>query len=75
MEAPAFTARAPPKQQPKKLAITNGHGKRGAAKSSPSVAQSKSEDAAAAAKRKRKPKKAYLVMISACDGLCSTNLQ
>ncbi|KAL5383220.1 hypothetical protein PMIN03_011511 [Paraphaeosphaeria minitans] len=59
-EVPAFTARAAPKQQPKKLAITNGHRKRGIAKSSPSAAQSKSEDAAAAAKRKRKPKKAYL---------------
>jgi hypothetical protein len=75
VEPPAFTARAPLKQQQKKLAITNGHGKRGPAKSSLSVAQLNTEDAAAAAKRKKKPKKAYLVRITAYTILRSTNLQ
>ncbi|KAL1601720.1 hypothetical protein SLS60_006635 [Paraconiothyrium brasiliense] len=60
VEAPAFTARVPPKQQSKRAAMTNGHGKRGAAKPSPFVAQSRLETAAAAAKRRRKPKKPYL---------------
>ncbi|KAF1973532.1 hypothetical protein BU23DRAFT_554157 [Bimuria novae-zelandiae CBS 107.79] len=59
VEALKSTTRAPLKQ-PKKSAITNGHGKRGPKKSAPSVAHIKSEDADATAKRKRKPKKPYL---------------
>lgn len=70
-----FTSHTLTKQQPKKSAMANGHGKRGTAKSSPIITQSKSEDAAAAAKRKRKPKKPYLVMISPSTGVRSAKHQ